>query len=112
MLARDTQRIVEAPRSGHHRAPAAKSSGAIIPGKGEVNLVLPPADVRRWSSRRKAAVVVAIRAGTITRDEACQRYTLSDEELADWDAAFDKYGIPGLRITRQYANRAAPFRMR
>ena len=73
---------------------------------------MPPADVRRWSSRRKAAVVVATRAGVITRAEACQRYTLSDEELAGWEAAFDKHGIAGLRITGQYPYRAAPFRRR
>jgi hypothetical protein len=29
--------------------------------------------------------------------EACQRYMLSDEELADWEVAFDRRGIPGLR---------------
>jgi len=43
---------------------------------------LPPSDTKRWSSRRKAAVVVATRAGALTRTEACQRYMLSDEELA------------------------------
>jgi hypothetical protein len=69
----------------------------IAPDQRETNLELPPPDTKRWSSRRKAAVVVATRAGILTRVEACQRYMLSDEELADWEVAFDKRGIPGLR---------------
>ena len=64
---------------------------------GEVNLELPPRETKRWSSRRKAAVVVAVRTGAISRSEACQRYMLSDEELAGWEMAFDRCGIPGLR---------------
>jgi hypothetical protein len=67
--------------------------------KDKAGLVLPPADTRRWSSRRKAAVVVATRTGVITREEACERYLLSDEELAGWEVAFDRSGIPGLRVT-------------
>lgn len=61
---------------------------------------LPPPDTQRWSPRRKAAVVTATRTGVISRKEACERYRLSAEELAAWEAAFDRNGIPGLRITR------------
>ena len=75
--------------------------------KGKVGLVLPPADTRRWSSRRKAAVVVATRTGVITREEACERYLLSDEELAGWEAAFDRSGILGLRVTSRRFHRPA-----
>jgi hypothetical protein len=52
-------------------------------------------------------VVVAIRTGVITREEACQRYLLSDEELVGWERAFDRSGIPGLRIANRYAPRTA-----
>jgi len=69
-------------------------------GKGRRGLSLPPADTQRWSFRRKAAVVIAMRAGVIAREEACERYILSPEELAAWEMAFDENGIPGLRITR------------
>jgi hypothetical protein len=75
--------------------------------RDKASLVLPAPDTKRWSSRRKAAVVVAIRGGIITREEACQRYTLSDEELGGWEVAFDRGGIPGLRITSQYSYRTA-----
>ena len=73
------------------------SSGRTARNSGEPSLELPAADTKRWSSRRKAAVVVATRTGVISRAEACQRYMLSDEELAGWEAAFDRRGIPGLR---------------
>jgi hypothetical protein len=50
-------------------------------------------------------VVVATRMGVITRAEACRRYMLSDEELAGWEVAFDRRGIPGLRSAALYLNR-------
>ena len=71
---------------------------------------LPPAETRRWSSRRKAAIVIAIRAGVLNRQEACERYTLSLEELAGWEAALDQNGIPGLRVTRLQIYRGASLR--
>jgi hypothetical protein len=74
-----------------------QSSCRIAPQQRETNLELPPADTKRWSSLRKAAVVVATRTGILSRMEACQRYMLSDEELAGWEVAFDRRGIPGLR---------------
>jgi len=74
---------------------------------------LPPAETRRWSCRRKAAVVVAIRAGVLNPQEACERYMLSLEELAAWGAALDQNGIPGLRVTRlQMYRRRAPLKKR
>jgi hypothetical protein len=63
-------------------------------------IVLPPADTKRWSPSRKAAVVAATRTGLISREEACARYVMSDEELAEWEHAFDHNGVPGLRTTR------------
>jgi Protein of unknown function (DUF1153) len=65
-----------------------------------LNTVLPPADTKRWSPSRKAAVVTAARAGLISREEACARYMLSDEELVAWERALDQNGVPGLRSTR------------
>ncbi|HEY1299838.1 MAG TPA: DUF1153 domain-containing protein [Stellaceae bacterium] len=82
-----------------------KSIGAGAEG-GEGALPLPPANTARWSPRRKAAVVAATRTGVISRGEACERYLLSPEELASWEAALDENGIPGLRTTRQQIYRA------
>ncbi len=69
--------------------------------------VLPAPDTKRWSPGRKAAVVAATRTGLISREEACARYLLSDEELAEWEKAFDRNGVPGLRTTRQQSYRSA-----
>ena len=70
-------------------------------------LVLPAPDTKRWSPGRKAAVVAATRAGLLSREEACARYLLSTEELAEWEKAFDRNGVPGLRTTRQQSYRSA-----
>jgi hypothetical protein len=64
------------------------------------DIMLPPADTKRWSPSRKAAVVAATRAGLISRDEVCARYMMSDEELVAWERAYDQNGVPGLRTTR------------
>jgi Protein of unknown function (DUF1153) len=61
---------------------------------------LPAPDTKRWVPRRKAAVVTAIRKGTISTREACDRYSLSAEELVHWERDLDRFGVAGLRTTR------------
>jgi len=61
---------------------------------------LPPPSTKRWVVRRKAAVVIAVRAGVITLEEACRRYQLSEEEFLAWQRAFEAHGFSGLRTTR------------
>ena len=61
---------------------------------------LPPPNTQRWVARRKAEVVAAVRAGLLTLEDACQRYKLSTEEFLGWEAAIDKHGLGGLRVTR------------
>ena len=69
---------------------------------------LPPADTKRWSARRKAAVVTAVRSGAVSLEEACRRYHLSEEEFLAWERGIEIHGIAGLRITRLQIYRAAP----
>ncbi|WP_304617260.1 CtrA inhibitor SciP [Paracoccus sp. (in: a-proteobacteria)] len=59
---------------------------------------LPPGDTR-WVASRKEVVVLAIRHGLITRDEALRRYGLSDEELDAWASAVEKHGRTALKVT-------------
>jgi hypothetical protein len=90
------------PTSGSRNLNDKRETGRLEPAaldNAQASLVLPPADTKRWSCRRKAAVVVAIRLGVVEREKACEHYGLSEEELALWEAAFDKSGIPGLRIS-------------
>jgi len=61
---------------------------------------LPPASTQRWVIRRKAEVVAAVRGGLLTLDEACERYSLTNEEFLNWQQSIDRYGLPGLRTTR------------
>ena len=68
---------------------------------------LPPPGTRRWVIRRKAEVVAGVRAGLITLEEACARYTLSVEEFLSWQRSIDRHGMRGLRTTRLQDYRAA-----
>ena len=67
---------------------------------------LPPPGTRRWVIRRKAEVVAGVRAGLITLEEACARYTLTVEEFLSWQYSIDQHGLAGLRTTRIQQYRA------
>ena len=73
---------------------------------------LPPPGTRRWVIRRKAEVVAGVRAGLISLEEACARYTLSVEEFLSWQRSIDRHGMRGLRTTRLQDYRAAARRSR
>jgi hypothetical protein len=68
---------------------------------------LPPPETKRWVIRRKAEVVAAVRAGVISLEDACRRYTLSIEEFLSWQRLVDSHGLPGLRVTRLQDYRGA-----
>lgn len=67
---------------------------------------LPPTTTRRWVARRKAEVVSAVRGGLITLQDACRRYSLSEDEYLSWEKLIDDHGLKGLHTTRtqQYRN--------
>jgi hypothetical protein len=70
--------------------------------------MLPLAGQKRWSARQKVAVVRAILYGTLSAADARQRYMLSSEELASWEAAYDRHGTAGLQIkSMQHWRRAS-----
>lgn len=68
---------------------------------------LPSPDTLRWTVRRKAEVVSAVRGGLLTFDEACARYALTLEEFTGWQRAVGRSGMPGLRAThmQQYRDK-------
>lgn len=68
---------------------------------------LPPPNTKRWVIRRKAEVVVAVRGGLLSLEDACKRYKLSVEEFLSWQRAIDRDGLPGLRTTRVQQYRAS-----
>ena len=61
---------------------------------------LPSPAVRRWVPRRKARVVAAVEGGLISREEACSRYAISQEEFEDWKSGLLRHGLRGLCVTR------------
>ncbi len=61
---------------------------------------LPSPETKRWVMSRKADVVAAVRRGRIGRNEACDRYGISDEELLSWEQLIDAHGLRGLLTTR------------
>ncbi|MGR3468906.1 MAG: CtrA inhibitor SciP [Shimia sp.] len=60
---------------------------------------LPPVNTARWVASRKAKVVRGVAAGLISRDEACEMYALSEEELDSWMSAIALHGEKALKTT-------------
>ena len=67
---------------------------------------LPSRGTVRWVVRRKAQVVAAVKGGLLSLDEVCDRYAITIEEYASWQRAFDRSGLPGLRVTKRPAHKA------
>ncbi|MEL6284821.1 MAG: DUF1153 domain-containing protein [Pseudomonadota bacterium] len=74
-----------------------------IPGPDGGRLTLddlPPSNIKRWVTRRKAEVVAAVQGGLLSRDAAIDRYALSSEEFEGWERLYTSHGTKGLRATR------------
>lgn len=61
---------------------------------------LPPANISRWVTRRKAEVVAAVQGGLLSQEAALSRYGLSEEEFEGWLRLYSMHGSKGLRTTR------------
>jgi hypothetical protein len=61
---------------------------------------LPTLYSKRWTIRRKAALIEAIRRGGITLEQARRLYALSVEEIRSWERQLERHGVHGLRATR------------
>ena len=61
----------------------------------------------RWTVRRKAAVVEAVRSSRASIEQICDRYQISVDEFLAWERDLDRHGISGLRATRLQIYRAA-----
>jgi hypothetical protein len=66
--------------------------------RGETEL--PALHTRRWTIRRKAAVLQALRSVALTLEQARERYALSVEEIRVWERDLERHGLYGLRATR------------
>src|SRR5947208_269815 len=59
-----------------------------------------PRPRQRWTVRRKAAVIEAVRGGWVPIEEVCRLFTLSVDEFLAWERDIDRHGMHGLRTTR------------
>jgi hypothetical protein len=59
-----------------------------------------PTQSERWTVKRKAALIEAVRGGWVAIEEACQCYALSVDEFLAWERDLDRNGVSGLRSTR------------
>ena len=59
-----------------------------------------PRPTQRWTVARKAAVIQAVRGGWVPIEEVCELYNISPDEFIAWERDVDRYGVPGLRVTR------------
>ena len=59
-----------------------------------------PRPRQRWTVRRKAAVIEAVRGGWVPLNKVCRLYNLSVDEFQAWERDIDRFGIHGLRTTR------------
>jgi len=60
---------------------------------------LPALNTRRWTIRRKVAVLRALRSGALTLEQARERSALSVEEIGAWERDLERHGRSGLRAT-------------
>ena len=66
----------------------------------QINVLELPGAGQRWTVRRKATIVEAVRGGWVPIDEACVLYNISIDEFIAWERDLDRYGVHGLRTTR------------
>jgi hypothetical protein len=65
-----------------------------------MRIILPEANITRWTIKAKLAICEAIDLGELSRAAALERYSLTGEELDSWIAKAERHGLPGLRVTR------------
>ena len=54
---------------------------------------------RRWTWRRKAAILAEIADGRLTAEAAIEFYGLSSDELAEWQRRYAADGPKSLRVS-------------
>jgi hypothetical protein len=65
-----------------------------------MRIILPQANITRWTIKAKLAICEAIDLGELSRADALDRYSLTSDELDSWIAKATRHGMPGLRVTR------------
>lgn len=62
---------------------------------------LPKSTAVRWTPRRKAELVIAIKKGLIPFTNALSQYYVSEEEFHDWATRYENGGLEALMRTHR-----------
>jgi Protein of unknown function (DUF1153) len=60
-----------------------------------------PPRAGRWTAKRKASVVQAVRADPECRGELLAEHGISEEEFRAWEKLYDRHGVAGLCVSKQ-----------
>jgi hypothetical protein len=88
-----------------HRRPAAAQTQFLMAGRKDT--MREPLASGRWVASVKEQLILAVRSGAVTLDDVRSTYSLSPEEFRAWEEAYNIWGAPGLRVTRQQIYREA-----
>ena len=61
---------------------------------------LPAAGIKRWSPRRKATLIAAVKCGALSIESASEMYGLTREEMLWWQTQVEEFGPQGLFVTK------------
>jgi hypothetical protein len=75
-----------------------KSVAVTIENRHCAEVILPPSNTVRWVASRKTMVLAAIDAGSLSIEEACLMYRLS--EIASWSRLIGLHGRDGLKSSK------------
>ena len=91
------------------KAIASKNVSYVISPQGTplTRADLPNQSNMRWTTQRKAIVVLAVEGGLIALDEACSLYSISIDEYLTWRYRFEHFGLLGLRSSKEHYYRYA-----
>ena len=70
-----------------------------------------PRPHQRWTVRRKAAVIEAVRGSWVPIEEVVELYNISIDEFLAWERDIDRNGVAGLRSTRYQIYRDTEMRV-
>ena len=68
---------------------------------------LPQIETGRFTIKRKAQIVNAVRNHVAILADVCARYGISEDEFRSWETLLDKFGVLGLRASRLREYRTA-----
>ena len=102
-----TEDILEIRREVHEIAGRIMSRGEVVRNATPDDEPAVGHSIHRWTAQRKVALVIEVRTGKLTIEEAHAQYGVTADEIASWAHAFDVNGLEGLKVTKAAQKRKA-----